>query len=860
MKAQEPQYISDHLDHHNFQKELEFSTSTLEHPDWKPLILDMGKVSLWGVGTAIGLSLVFYVIFNWLSKRKKQNTNTSKKRRGIRWIKPAGFVICFLAIWLYAFIVYDIGMCTGDRISLITNAPMAMLYAFKVFLLESDVSEIHHEFHSSWVYSFNFALAHFFAAIYSTLLLIRIFGFQLVSWIKMSWASLWRPEVKDIYIFWQMNEPSELLMKNIKNNEDEKDKKKYRIVVVRTAETPKEHSGSHGKLDHVFNFVSMPSEEIDTFNEVECLVVTTRIHPSSIKLSPEEKSVDILREELRMTNLRRLLKEPSWRTKFKKKRKGEKVKPIDRRLHLFFLGDDEEANLHAVSLLLHDETILDFAKKKEGKKDDGRGEQEVHIYCHARKNSIHRVIEDRHLEGKNIHARVVDSSTLNVDLLKQRKEVLPVNFVDVESDATVSSPFNALIIGFSEVGQDCTRFLYEYGAFVRTGSNKDDAVRSPFSLTVIDNRMADVSGAFLANIPALVPDMQSGTMGPGGSLLTISNLDCRSFTFWQELNTSKIADLNYVVVATEDDELNMTVAVRILKSAIRYRKDLRNFCILVRIHRDVDNRFQDIIDHYNGLVRGDEEIITEECAEGPLHIFGLDNKVYTRDLIINDELEKEAQTFHDKYEATNDEYDAKADAIKKSKDKESASPAAPAEKSIELEKPTDKPAEIPSEPVESEPAEIPSEPAADKKSPKTYTELVSEKRKHNQNVANSLHKLSKSLLAEKALRKAGIEEYQWDTHSRHPESYVAYTFPEGTAKELQDKIVAILDVLAQTEHLRWNAAHEISGYVYGVKKNEARMEHNNLKAWRLLDEHTRGYDYNVIDVTFQLSEEQKKKN
>jgi hypothetical protein len=62
---------------------------------------------------------------------------------------------------------------------------------------------------------------------------------------------------------------------------------------------------------------------------------------------------------------------------------------------------------------------------------------------------------------------------------------------------------------------------------------------------------------------------------------------------------------------------------------------------------------------------------------------------------------------------------------------------------------------------------------------------------------------------------------------------------------------SILATLAWTEHLRWCASHEVLGYVYGDKKDEARMTHDNLVPWQELTEEVQSYDCNVVDVSLE---------
>ena len=58
--------------------------------------------------------------------------------------------------------------------------------------------------------------------------------------------------------------------------------------------------------------------------------------------------------------------------------------------------------------------------------------------------------------------------------------------------------------------------------------------------------------------------------------------------------------------------------------------------------------------------------------------------------------------------------------------------------------------------------------------------------------------------------------------------------------------------LAICEHLRWNASHEMIGYVYGEKDDNLRKTHSCLKPWQDLSEQYQGYDYGVMDRTIDI--------
>lgn len=155
-------------------------------------------------------------------------------RKSISNIKNTGLSRVFIFTWIYGVLVYDIGMYNeGTSFSFITNLPLAVLYGFKIFLLDSDVSEIHAGFHENWLFSGNFALVHFLAACVTTLFVIKHFGFNLMSRYRMWRAGLpGARRVDDTYVFWGLNDAGCHLIESI--NEHYGANPNYRIIVIRT--------------------------------------------------------------------------------------------------------------------------------------------------------------------------------------------------------------------------------------------------------------------------------------------------------------------------------------------------------------------------------------------------------------------------------------------------------------------------------------------------------------------------------------------------------------------------------------------------------------------------------------------------
>ena len=138
----------------------------------------------------------------------------------------------------------------------------------------------------------------------------------------------------------------------------------------------------------------------------------------------------------------------------------------------------------------------------------------------------------------------------------------------------------------------------------------------------------------------------------------------------------------------------------------------------------------------------------------------------------------------------------------------------------------------------------------------TFSNIMRLRRVQSQNFANSHHKDTKRWLAETALGTQCYEELMRSGLTRKDKS-VTYAWRNGSGKPLS-KIQRVMDVLAQTEHLRWNASHEILGYQMGMDddkhRDEAKLKHGCLKEWEKLQEKTKRYDYNIVDLSLDIIE------
>lgn len=634
------------------------------------------------------------------------------------------------------------------------------------------------------------------ASLLSVLLFVSLVANRLWAYLRLVFSTV-RATVfphRRLFVFFGINNASKVLAEDIRNKQKEND---YDIIFV---ETPlAEDEGEQGSgIDSIMNMLTHRAETFRTAARNKALLSIASSRLADLSTSDIEADNDVLRN-IGVGLLARILRNMH---------KTERAEA-----HFFILSDSDTDNLNKAGILRYDSTIKAAAEK--GVKTT--------LYCHARYNSAHRVLEDEAC-GENIKVKIIDSSRLCVEQLKQDIRLQPINYVDVEKDATVSSSFNSLVIGFGEVGLDAVRFIYEFSAFAATGSKAEKVERSPFRCDVVDNRMEVLAGKFFLNTPALTSTADTTgfpmELGDEKNCIVLHSYDACSADF-SKLLLDVIKQLNYVIVATENERLNITLAVRILRMATRYSQCLDRLRILVRVHDRSDGSIDTVADHYNRLFKAQNDINTQrsESPDGPITLFGDFASIHTYDNIVSDKLITEARRYFDKYNNRypsdwKEEWDERHRRLLGTSKGNSLSPS--------------------------------------------MSDIMELRRKESQDVANAKHAATKLLLVQKAFEKGGgdgetrlaeLREAITNGTITRECGKTTYTFnSQHPALNIQR---SVLTTLAWTEHLRWCASHEVLGYVYGDQKEEARMTHNNLVPWQQLTEEIQSYDCNVVDVTLE---------
>ena len=494
----------------------------------------------------------------------------------------------------------------GSKDNLFVLFLRSALSSMEMFVSHSDLIEVRHECHESSTYMTLFSVTHFLAVVVSAVFVIRLLGLQFISKLRLFW---WRIFPKrDIFVFWGINQNSVRLAKNIYSLKGNK----CHIIFVNLHKEHHAHS-SRFSFSHFFHSANEDVEKYASeIGEIGAVLLNAKKSFNEIGLSEETK----LFKELGISrHCERLIR----KTLNKGKNKVE----------YYILSDVEKDNIAAMIML------KDYLEKNQKK----GSERELNLdgfscYCHIRKNNVNTALLG---DGFKYNIHYIDSSSLSVLQLKKDVNYHPVKFVDVNTETgMVSSDFKAMIIGFGETGRDAFRFLYEFSSFVCDKYGTE----SQKYFHIVDDNLKNLKADFLNDAPAL------------NDKTNIKWLDhnTHSQEFWNMMRVT-IENLNYIVIALDNDEEAMSVAVDISEFAYRYRKDTeKNFRIFVRI-KDKN-------------MYGSIEAIKPNC----IHPFGADEDIFTYRTVSEDVVEDGAKEFYYEYQSVAVEIDKDVEVINKLKE------------------------------------------------------------------------------------------------------------------------------------------------------------------------------------------------
>ncbi len=750
-------------------------------------VFNAGTIGLWtfiGVVSYIACRLVIYVIKSLHGYVK--NKGLSKRESMLK------MTACFMGIFfITGTILYIITfpIIAKDHDVKINNAELiirSMICSLDMFMLDVD-SNILDRMDSHPIrkgFLITQAAASFICTI--TLLVSLVFS-RAKAYYRLHRGTKISIDKNHLYLFFGVNDNSRLLSTDIR----QKDKGSI-ILFIDEANVKEDENDSWDNIVSLFAHRQKTFDLADDSNALVAIASKQLCDIDDDKLKSD--NLDIL-NMVGLGKIRDLIRSL---INF----------PGKSQLHIFFLSDNEDNNIRGLINLAKDITIRNIASDKE---------IEHKIYCHARYNGPNRVVEDLALR-KQMNVEIIDSSHIAVELLKSKPADQPVRVAHLSEHypTMVDKPLDCLIVGFGEVGRDAFRFLYEFGTFMQM---KDGyPMEANPKITVIDSKMDELSGLFMANTPALGFDKHKGP-------LALKKLDYRNQYFYTKcLSERQCNTLNYIVLALGDDDQNIALASNIFNRIRRYRNEMTHLIIMVRcIKEEKYELMQKVAAHYNRGSGVKHDII---------RLFGNPKEIYSYNTIICDDLTNKGKTFFSNYVRLQ-----KGDNDWKSRHEKLA--AVEILKNGEVGYPN-------------------------------IDSLRKLRRQESQDMANALHAATKMWLLQKSLGK----NFDWNGFLRRYFDYNGASTMRGAQEDiyyprLSSEENMIIHNLAMLEHARWNAAHILLGYQNNSSDNhgcdEKTQHHNCLKSWQALDSESdatgydyKAYDFCVIDTTIAISKEDLK--
>lgn len=651
-----------------------------------------------------------------------------------------------LIIWIVGVLIYIVGLY-NEGVNGISVVPRAVISSFKMFVVAHDLARVATVFQKDSLYMTIFSLTHFAAAFITFLFIFKMIGYK----IKSSWSIWWNKwkgtKDKEVHVFWGMNEASFLLAKKISSSESKK-----LILFIDMDENSGDSAPKKTTLNSITNNITITHSEMARLDDIGALVDHCNNGPASLNGTGEMDVFGVLG-----LNSVATIVEKSNKTNF------------------YFLSDSDEKNIVGALNLQRDKRLSAMPHEK------------MAIYVHARRNASNEVFDhysQYHSCSERIAMKMIDSAYLSMMKLKQTSRDLPVNYARVnKKTGLVDSPFTSLIVGFGSTGQEAFKFLYEFSAFV--GS---DGKKTPFKCYAIDEKMNKIAGIIRMKMPAITEEE-----------LSLIQTTVDSEEFWKKIQLI-IRELNYVVVALNDDSTGLSFAVNLFKYALMHRDHtLPKLKIMVRCYDSGnEKRMTEVKDTLNQSI---------ENSHIEIQIFGLEEDIYTRDIILSDTILEEAKIFNWVY---GDRKLSSDDLWEKNFGETELNRLMTEEKMTR------------------------------------YHAIYDINRRIAQNISNSLHRRTKMILM--GLDEERLKQYYDYVKSRKKNS-ITY---ECSADDAD-----LLENVAMVEHERWIASHKLMGYTYHPEKDCVQKYHESICPWDELDESTKIQDFKVVDTTIELAYEKK---
>lgn len=427
---------------------------------------------------------------------------------------------------------------------------------------------------------------------------------------------------------------------------------------------------------------------------------------------------------------------------------------------------------------------------------------ETHIFCSAQLNPLSVAIEHIKTKPQHVHVHILDVARLSIETLKRNVENQPISFVDIDTTE-------------SNIGQVKSKFTSLIVGFGSTGQYAADMLYeygafvdagSTEKKTHRSPFQCIVVDKDIANLKGSYLVNRPAIEQQPEPLIAFHEYDCLVEDFYHEVLEPMVAELNYVVVAIGDEKQNIAVALDILDFVKTRREDMNHFHIYIRAFGQNETKhLENILLYHN-----------QQHKAEILRLFGKDEEIFTYELIVSEYFRNQGKRYYDQYRklkldnSSGQDWDERHHAIWT-------------------------------------PGQTPA-----------WYEANGLQRKEIQDLSNALHASTKIEIIRRcvgdvqAFSQRVLQKMRLDNRNFYFD-----------ALSQQDRQLIIH--LAMLEHIRWNASHEMLGYVSNMdtyKCDEKTKRHHCLIPWEQLDEISskvdyggedfKRYDYGVVITTLQM--------
>ena len=741
----------------------------------------------WGILFVVLLGIVMILLSYNKSARFVKSTLSSLSNH----ILVISLIVWVLGVWVYIVGLHD---CNLHWLAVM---PRAIIASFKMFVVAHDLARVDESMRSDTIYMMLFSLVHFAAAFITFLFIFKMIGYKIKSSFNILWHKWFKAKDKKVHLFWGVNEGSLLLAEDIY-----KENKTKETIIFVDVDVESNDASKKVTLSSITNTITIKDSEMSRLDDIEALVDHCYNGPMSVKVGDSDDRTT--EERNRVQDIFKILH----------LRSIGKIVANSSEVNIYFLSDDEEQNIAGALGLQRDKCLY-----KKGDK--------VKMYVHARRGANNEIFDhysqyaDTEREQK-VKIKLVDSAYLSVMALKQGESALPIRCVDFDSKtAIVRSPFTSMVIGFGATGQEAFKFLYEFSAFI--GPDKQ---KSPFKCYAIDAKMNEIGGLVGMKMPA-ISDQE----------LELIQTGVNSDKFWVKVG-DVIKELNYVVIALNNDDVGLALAVNMFKYAVMHRWGSGlPLKIMVRCYESCNvKRFEEVIHKLNNSIKSKEQKIE-------IQIFGKPRELYSCKNILSNEVLRQAKEFHYIYTINGPAPDPEK--LKEFEDKKAKYSADDWwEDSFGKLENKDKDNDAIADLMEKKDKDAIAY-LMKKKGLSRYHTIYEINRQISQNISNAQHLRTKLILM--GLADAGVDKLKQYL------SVVDTREKKTTKYECEADKALLLENVAIVEHERWIAAHKLMGYTEGTEKDIVHKHHPNICHWSKLNEETQSYDYNVVDTTIRLA-------